>query len=149
MIRGEPSLSWIKMTAYHDIPELDAKGLRRFALIMSVIVAVLFGLGLPALLEFSPPLWPWFVAGVLTLLGLLAPQRLSVVYRGWITFGLIMNRLTTPLVLGIVFFLVITPTALLMRLIHRDTMARARDSRSGSYRIHSRKAPREKMERPY
>ena len=136
-------------TMTHEIPELDAKGLRQFALVTGAILVVLFGLGLPWLLSFGYPLWPWIVAGVLGLWGLVAPSSLRPVYRGWMRFGLIMNRVVTPLILGVMFFLVITPVALVMKVIRRDPMNRTLDSNSQTYRVASKKAPRQKMERPY
>ena len=53
------------MATQKDIPELDAAGLRRFALVTGAILAVLFGVLLPWLFGFGFPLWPWIVAGVL------------------------------------------------------------------------------------
>ena len=136
-------------TMTHEIPELDAKGLRQFALVTGAILALLFGLALPWLLSFGYPTWPWIVAGILVAWGLLAPSSLRPVYRGWMRFGLIMNRVVTPLILGIMFFLIITPVALVMKLIRRDPMQRTLDASKSSYRVASSKAPREKMERPY
>jgi hypothetical protein len=52
-------------------------------------------------------------------------------------------------VLGIVFFAVITPTALMMRLVKRDTMARDFPGDTDTYKIPSRKQPPEKMEKPF
>ena len=134
---------------HHDIPELDAAGLRRFAFVTGGIVAVLFGLALPWLLGFGHPLWPWVLAAVLGAWGLLAPASLRPVYRGWMRFGLLMNRIVTPVILGVLFYLVITPVALVMKIIRRDPMARSLEGDAESYRVPSVKAPREKMERPY
>lgn len=133
----------------HDIPELDAAGLRRFALVTGAIVLVLFGGLLPWAFGFAWPAWPWILAGVLGAWGLVAPASLRPVYRGWMRFGLLMNRVTTPLILGLLFFAIITPVALFMKLIRRDTMARKLASGETSYRVASTKQAREKMERPY
>jgi hypothetical protein len=137
------------MVDSHAIPELDAHGLRQFALVTSGIVAVLFGLALPLLFGFRSPLWPWLLCGVLVLWGWLAPASLRPVYVGWMRFGLFMNRIVTPVVLGFVFFCVITPVALFMKMIRRDPMARSLDENTDSYRVRSTRSPREKMERPY
>ncbi len=51
--------------AHGEIPELDRQGLRQFALSTGAIVAVLFGLFFPWLLDVNFPIWPWVVAGVL------------------------------------------------------------------------------------
>ena len=132
-----------------DIPELDAKGLRQFAFTMGVIIAALFGVLLPWLWNASFPVWPWVFASLFAVWGAAAPTSLRPVYRAWMRFGLLLNRIMTPVILGIVFYLVITPMAIVMRIRGRDTMARSFDSESKSYRLKSKRSPIEKMEKPY
>jgi hypothetical protein len=133
----------------HDIPELDDKGLRRFALVTGGLLIALFGAVLPWLFEFPYPLWPWGLGGALGLWGVVAPASLNPVYRAWMKFGLILNRITTPIVLGIVFFLVILPIALVLRLSGRDPMARTFDDASETYRITRSAAAKSSVERPF
>jgi hypothetical protein len=133
----------------HDIPELDAKGLRSFALTTGGIVVALFGLLLPWLLELGFPIWPWVLGAVLGVWGLAAPASLRPVYRGWMRFGLLASRITTPIILGIVFYVVIMPMGLVMRLFGHDPMRRKLDTDEASYRVPSKPAPRESVERPY
>jgi predicted membrane metal-binding protein len=137
------------MSASASIPELDAAGLRRFALVTGCIVALLFGLGLPWLLNATVPIWPWVIAGVLAAWGLAAPATLDPLYRGWMRFGLLMNRIVSPLVLGVVFFLIITPAGVVMRVFGRDPLARRLDPSAGTYRVQSRRPGRTSMERPF
>ena len=132
----------------HIIPELDAKGLREFAFVTSAIVAVLFGLFFPWVFEAQWPKWPWIFAAVLSAWGIIAPTTLRFVYRGWMRFGLLLSKITTPLIMGIVFYLVITPIGLVRRLTADDAMKRDFDDRE-SYRIESEKPPPEKLERPF
>ncbi len=61
---------------------------------------------------------------------------------------LILSRITTPIIMGLVFFLVITPTGLLRRLLAADPLARNFGDRE-SYRVPSKKAPAKNMERPF
>lgn len=136
-------------SAVHEIPELDRKGLRQFGLITGGIVAGLFGLFFPWLLQRALPLWPWVVFGILALWSVGAPRTLRHVYRTWMRFGLLISRITTPVVLGIVYFGVISPMALVMRVAGRDPMARRFDKKIQSYRIPSRKVTREHMEKPF
>lgn len=137
------------MTATHpNIPELDKKGLREFGLVTGAIVAVLFGLFFPWLFEQPLPMWPWLVFAILGAWGLLAPMSLRPVYRVWMRFGLLMSKVTTPLIMSIVFFVVITPAALLVKIFGKDAMARKFNS-SESYRVPSQKSPAEQLKRPY
>jgi hypothetical protein len=133
----------------HEIVELDRAGLRRFGLVTGSIVAGLFGLLFPWLLGTGIPRWPWIVAGVLAVWALAAPDSLAPVYRNWMRLGLGLSRVTTPVVLGAVFFLVFLPVALVMRATGRDPMARRFDPSASSYRTPSHQAEREGLERPF
>jgi hypothetical protein len=137
------------MSASHPIPVLDRKGLREFGLVTGSIVAVLFGLFFPWLLDRPIPWWPWIIFGVLSVMGLAVPLALGPVYRTWMKFGLLMSRIMTPLIMGIVFFLTVTPMALLMRLLGKDYMARRLDRNAESYRIPSEATPPKRLEKPF
>ena len=134
--------------AINSIPELDQKGLREFGLVTGAIVAVLFGLFFPWLLERSFPLWPWAVFGVLGAWALLAPLSLRPVYRAWMRLGLLLSKITTPIVMGLVFYAVITPFALVFKLARKDAMQRKIDERD-SYRVASEKIRENSLEHPY
>lgn len=133
----------------HEIPTLDRRGLRDFGLVTGAILAVLFGLFFPWLLEFTIPAWPWVVGGILAVWGIAAPMTLNPVYRAWMRFGLLLSRITTPLVLGIVFFVMIFPLGFAMRRFGWDPMARKIDDDADSYRVPSTKARRNSIERPF
>ena len=137
------------VAASHTIPKVGRKELRSFGVTTGLIVAALFGLFFPWLLERAIPAWPWILCGVLVTWGLIAPVSLRPVYRGWMKFGLFMSRITTPLILGIVFFLVITPMAIFRSLLGRDSMARKFDGGAGSYRVPSKKPSKENLTRPF
>lgn len=131
------------------IPELDRRGLRDFGLLMAAVIGVLFGLLLPWLFERGWPIWPWIIAVAFALPALVAPGILRPIYRGWMRFGLFMSRIMTPLVLGIVFFLVFTPVALILRLVGKDAMHRKLDPRADSYRVDRRGQTMGDLERPF
>jgi len=132
----------------HVIPELDRRGLREFGLVTGGIVAGLFGVFFPWVLERAWPLWPWIVFGVLGVWGLVAPLSMRPVYRAWMRVGLLLSKVMTPLIMGVVFFLVITPVALLMRLLGNDPMARKFDA-TDSYRVPAKKTTPDSLEKPY
>jgi hypothetical protein len=103
-------------SAAQKIPDLDRPGLRDFALVTGAIISGLFGILMPWFFDFAWPMWPWVLAGILIILGLTVPMALQPVYKIWMRFGLALNKVTTPVILGLVFFLVITPTGLIRRL---------------------------------
>ena len=133
----------------HRIPELDSKELRQFALSTAAAIAVIFGLILPWIFDFTFPKWPWIASAVLAAWGLAAPSTLRLVYRTWMRISLLISSVTTPLILGIVFYLVILPAALIMRIIGTDPMRRKFEKDAGSYKIISEKPDRENLERPF
>jgi hypothetical protein len=117
-----------------ESPELDAKGLRKFGLTTGAIVAGLFGLFFPWIMDKSIPVWPWVILAILLIWSLVAPASLEPVYRVWMKFGLLVSGVMTPLIMGILFYLLFTPIATLMRLAGRDPLRRRIDSTARSYR---------------
>ena len=70
--------------------------------------------------------------GVLLLLAALAlPTRLGPVIRGWMALAQAISRVTTPILLAIVYFVVITPVGLMLRALGRDPLPRPRSGQSG------------------
>lgn len=63
------------------------------------------------------------LGGVLYVLGAIIPGRLGPVYRGWMRMALAISKVTTPIFMGIVYFVVLTPTGLVMRLVGRKPMS--------------------------
>ena len=133
----------------HTIPELDRQGLRKFAITTGIVLALIFGLLIPWLFDHAYPYWPWAILAVLTIWGLAAPVTLRPVYKGWMTFALILGKVTTPIVLGIAFFLVFLPVALVFRLLGKDPMQRKFDRGRTSYRVTSDKIDRQNFEKPF
>ena len=71
---------------------------------------------------------PRILAGlgaILLLAGALLPNRLGPVQRAWLGLGRALSKVTTPVFLGLVYFLLITPMALLMRLFGRNPLRHA------------------------
>ncbi len=132
----------------HSI-ELNKKNLREFGLISGAIVAVLFGLFIPWLFNKPWPLWPWYITGVLAVLALLLPMVLVPVYKIWMKFGLVMGFINTRIILGIVFYLVFTPVAFILKILRKDPMQRKLKKDSQSYRVKSIDNDINHMENPY
>ena len=131
-----------------EIPGLDRGGLQQFGLTTGAIVAVLFGVVFPYLLDRAWPVWPWIVFAILIVWALIAPVSLNPVYRGWMRVGLLLSKITTPIILTLVFFIAIFPGSLLMRLFRKDPMRRGFDE-SVSYRVESRQPSIKNLEKPY
>lgn len=131
------------------IPELDARGLRKFGLTFALIIAVLFGFLIPWIFDLDYRWWPWVVAVIFTLWSLIAAQTMAAFYQLWMRFGLLLNAVTSRIILGAVFYLMILPIGIIMRLRKHDPMARTWNSHSASYRTTSQKSKAKQMEKPF
>ena len=127
----------------------STKELRDFGLITGGLFALLFGLFFPWLRSHRFPLWPWILCAALAGSALRRPQLLKYVFAGWNRLGLVLGWINSRIVLSVIFYLVIVPMGLLVRLIGRDPMARAVDPDAASYRVPSFRAPVENMEKPF
>jgi hypothetical protein len=85
-------------------------------------------------------LFPWaFGLSALTLLVTLGkPAWLAPANRAWMTLAALLHRVVSPVALGIMFFCVLTPMALVMRMTGRDAMKRRFDPAARTYWIEAR-----------
>ena len=132
-----------------EIKKLDQKGLRDFGLLVGGLIAVLFGLAVPLLRRDSIPWWPWIVGCVLVVLALVAPKSLNPVYHAWMWFGLTLNKIETPIVLGIVFYLIVWPMGAIKNIFGEDAMRRKLNPKMDTYRVQSKERTKVSMERPF
>jgi large-conductance mechanosensitive channel len=72
---------------------------------------------------------------VLLLLGIVAPSRLSALNRFWLKIGAVISKIVNPIILAVLFFLVISPMALVMRIAGRRPLRLAPDRTAASYWI--------------
>jgi hypothetical protein len=125
---------------------LSAEKGRKFGLTVGLAFAVLGAL-----------VWLWrghaltgqALGGVGVLLvmgGLAAPGSLLPVERAWMAFAHALSKVTTPIFMGIVYFLVLTPTGLLMRALGKNPL-RGRASGGGLWV--TRTSPRGDLERQF
>ncbi len=70
----------------------------------------------------------------LFIIGILKPHFLAPASKAWYLLGELLGRVVSPIVLGIIFFLLITPVAIIGRLLGRDELALRRKS-TNSYWI--------------
>jgi len=87
---------------------------RSFGVVFSIVFSIV---GLFPLLKGAPPRWWALGIAVLFLVAaLIYPKCLAPLNRLWTRFGLLLHRIVNPIVMGVLFFLVVTPIALIMRL---------------------------------
>jgi hypothetical protein len=86
---------------------------RSFGAVFTVVFS-LIGL-LPLWRGAGPRWWAVGVAVVIGLLAVLWPRALAPANRIWLRIGLLLHRIVNPVVMGVVFYLVVTPFGLVMR----------------------------------
>ena len=81
------------------------------------------------LISLYPPLnnehikiWSLIISLIFLFLGLLNSKFLSPLNKIWFKFGLFLGKLISPLIMGFIFFLVVTPIGLLMRMFGKDLL---------------------------
>ena len=67
-------------------------------------------------------IWSLVVAIIFFILGLINSKVLTSLNKLWFKFGLLLGKIVSPLIMGIIFFFVVTPTAFIMRIIGKDLL---------------------------
>jgi len=67
--------------------------------------------------------WFLFIALTFLILGLLNSNLLSPLNRAWFKFGIYLGKFISPIVMGVVFFLVVTPISLIMKMLNKDILS--------------------------
>jgi hypothetical protein len=125
------------------------KKLREFGLLLGAIFPVLFGILLPWLFDHDIPYWPWIISAIFVIWALAWPEGLKPVQKYWNQFGNILGWINSRIILGALFFILITPFGLIMRLVGHDPMSRKIDPKLKSYRVPSTAHDNKYMERPF
>ena len=92
-------------------------------------------------------LWSLIISIVFLFLGLVNSKILNPLNKLWFKFGIFLGKIISPLVMGIIFFLVVTPIGLLMRLLNKDLL-NLRFNNNGSYWI-EKTEPKSKMKNQF
>ena len=66
--------------------------------------------------------WSIIISTIFLILGILDSKLLSPLNRLWFKFGIFLGKIISPVIMGIIFFTVVTPTALIMRILGKDLL---------------------------
>jgi|TARA_Y100001970_G_scaffold131947_1_gene162767 hypothetical protein len=100
---------------------MDKKNSNKSFGVLFFIVFLLIALW-PLVKGDSLRIWSLLIAIIFLVLGLLNSKILNPFKRIWIKFGEILGKMIAPLVLSIVYFIVITPIGLLLRIFGKDLL---------------------------
>ncbi|MDK9720555.1 MAG: SxtJ family membrane protein [Rhodospirillales bacterium] len=104
-----------------------------FGLVFSGFFAII-GLW-PLIHAEMPRLWALVLAALFLAVSFIRPELLKPLNRVWFLFGLLLHKIVSPLIMGLLFFLTVTPTALIMRARGKDLLRLKRDPKAASYWI--------------
>ena len=76
----------------------------------------------PILKDGNIRIWSLIISFIFLFLGLLNSNLLSPLNKLWFKFGLLLGKIISPIVMGVIFFLVVTPIAIIMRLFKKDLL---------------------------
>ena len=79
--------------------------------------------------------WSLSVACIFLILGILNSNLLLPLNKLWMKFGLFLGRIISPIVMGLVFFLVVTPTSLILKIFNKDVLNLKIKKKNSSYWI--------------
>ena len=67
-------------------------------------------------------IWSFILSLIFLILGLINSEFLTPLNQLWFKVGLLLGKLISPIVMGLVFFIVVTPTGLIMKLLKKDVL---------------------------
>ena len=87
-----------------------------------IVFAVVFGLIAfwPLIKGNDIRLWSLIISIILLVLGMINSKILTPLNKLWFKFGIFLGNFIAPIVMGIIFFLVVTPTGIIMKLLGKD-----------------------------
>ena len=92
-------------------------------------------------------LWSLFISFVFLFLGLINSKILNPLNKLWFKLGMFLGKIISPIIMGIIFFLVVTPTGLIMRILGKDLL-NLKYNKKQSYWI-EKNGPKSKMKNQF
>ena len=92
-------------------------------------------------------IWSLIISLIFLILGLLNSKILNPFNKLWFKFGMILGRIISPIIMSIIFFLVVTPIALIMKLLKKDLL-NLKFNKTNTYWI-EKSGPRSKMKNQF
>ena len=88
----------------------------------------------PLLKQNEIRIWSLIISFIFFVLGLINSKLLTPLNKLWFKFGILLGNIIAPIIMGIVFFLVVTPIGLIMRFFRKDIL-KLKKNTSDSYWI--------------
>ena len=101
----------------------------------------------PMLNEGNVRFWSLIISVIFLILGILNSKVLNPLNKLWFKFGIFLGKFFSPLIMGLIFFFVVTPIGLLMRFIGKDVL-NLKFNNDKSYWV-EKKGPKSKMKNQF
>jgi hypothetical protein len=75
-------------------------------------------------------IWSVVLSLVFLIITIIRPNLFTFLNRSWIQFGIFLGKIISPIVMGLVFFFVVTPIGILVRILKKDVMGLKRGASS-------------------
>ena len=98
---------------------------RNFGIVFSIVFLIIAIW--PILNQNEIRIWSIIISLIFLILGLINSKFLSPLNKAWFKFGLVLGSIIAAIVMGIVFFLVVTPTGLIMKALGKDLLGLKRN----------------------
>ncbi len=137
------------MSLLKEIEEIQSSkaDLRKFGYTLGIAFGLLGGYFLWRGKSFA--FYVLALAAILLLFGFIAPTLLKPIQKAWMTLALLLGWVMTRVILAIVFYLVVTPIGLLLRLSGKDFMNRHFPGKEDSYWLDHAKREKADYERQF
>ena len=114
--------------------------LRNFSYVTGLGIPLILGLILPKLMGHEFRSWTLIIGVPILVFGIIKPNKLIYIYKGWMKIGHILGWFNSRLILGLVFFLVLQPISLIMKIIGYDPLCLKSKSKKTfkEYRKHTK-----------
>ncbi len=103
---------------------LQKKQLREFGLLIGIGFPLIIGLFIPYLIGHNLRLWTIFIGIPFLIFGIFKPYKLYFLYKKWIALGNLLGWFNSKIILGIIFFTILVPISILMKIFGYDPLKR-------------------------
>jgi hypothetical protein len=88
-------------------------------------------IGLYPLISNEPiRIWSIILSSVFLIITTINPNLFALLNKLWIKFGILLGKIISPIIMGLVFFFVVTPTGIFVKILKKDVMGLKREAPS-------------------
>ena len=128
----------------NDLPKLPSN--RNFGIVFFVVFLIISIY--PLTYDRDIARWSFVISIIFLILGLINSKILTPLNRLWFKFGILLGRIISPIIMALIFFAVVTPIGLIMRLLRKDVLNLKYNKKSKSYWI-EKNGPKSKMKNQF